>query len=132
MPLYPDRWKNLLNRYREDRPRRMLALDGGGIRGLISHRELMDLVPRTLQYGITLQESFAAPRIPIEQDLGRNFLYPRYNADLSRSGLDAPGFQDVDPDNIQKMDCPDNIPMLLSIGQAASAEVLPEHFGSFL
>jgi hypothetical protein len=81
---------------------------------------------------MTLQESFAAPRIPIEQDLGRNFLYARYNADLSRSGLDALGFPNVDPDNIQKMDCPDNIPMLLKIGQAASAEVLPEHFGSFL
>jgi hypothetical protein len=95
-------------------------------------RELMDLVPRSLQDGMTLQESFAAPRIPIEQDLGRNFLYARYNADLSRSGLDALGFPNVDPDNIQKMDCPDNIPMLLKIGQAASAEVLPEHFGSFL
>ena len=95
-------------------------------------RELMDLVPRSPQDGMTLQESFAAPRISIEQDLGRNFLYARYNADLSRSGLDALGFPNVDPDNIQKMDCPDNIPMLLKIGQAASAEVLPEHFGSFL
>jgi hypothetical protein len=95
-------------------------------------RELMDLVPRSLQDGMTLQESFAAARIPIEQDLGRNFLYARYNADLSRSGLNALGFPNVDPDNIQKMDCPDNIPMLLKIGQAASAEVLSEHFGSFL
>jgi hypothetical protein len=95
-------------------------------------RELMDLVPRSLQDGMTLQESFAAARIPIEQDLGRNFLYARYNADLSRSGLNALGFPNVDPDNIQKMDCPDNIPMLLKIGQAASAQVLSEHFGSFL
>ena len=36
MPIYPDRWKSLLDRYKEDRPRRMLALDGGGIRGLIT------------------------------------------------------------------------------------------------
>jgi uncharacterized protein len=36
MPIYPNRWKSLLDRYKDDRPRRMLALDGGGIRGLIT------------------------------------------------------------------------------------------------
>jgi hypothetical protein len=95
-------------------------------------RELMDLVPRSLQDGMTLQESYAAATIPITQDLGRNFLYARYNADLSRQGLDALGFQDVNAENIQKMDCPDNISTLLRIGQAASYQVSPEHFGSFL
>src|SRR5215831_3500744 len=29
-------WKNLRGRYEEDRPHRMLALDGGGIRGLLT------------------------------------------------------------------------------------------------
>src|SRR5580692_6766669 len=32
----PECWKDLLGRYQEKRPRRMLALDGGGIRGLIA------------------------------------------------------------------------------------------------
>src|ERR1039457_4147994 len=32
----PECWKNLRGRYEEDRPRRMLALDGGGIRGLLT------------------------------------------------------------------------------------------------
>src|SRR6516225_9471154 len=36
MPIHPDRWKSLYERYKDDRPRRMLALDGGGIRGLIT------------------------------------------------------------------------------------------------
>ena len=36
MLIYPDRWKSLRARYQEDRPHRMLALDGGGIRGLIT------------------------------------------------------------------------------------------------
>ena len=95
-------------------------------------RELMDLVPRDLQDGMTLEECYAAPKIPLTTDLGRSFIYARYNADLSRAGLNAMGFPAVDPDNIQKMDCPDNIPMLLKIGQATADKVQSEHFGSFL
>jgi hypothetical protein len=36
MPLDPARWKTLKGRYEEDRPHRMLAFDGGGIRGLLT------------------------------------------------------------------------------------------------
>ena len=36
MLLRPNEWKSLRSRYEEDRPHRMLALDGGGIRGLIT------------------------------------------------------------------------------------------------
>jgi uncharacterized protein len=36
MLIHPERWKDLRSRYEEDRPRRMLALDGGGIRGLVT------------------------------------------------------------------------------------------------
>ena len=32
----PECWKSLRTRYEKDRPHRMLALDGGGIRGLIT------------------------------------------------------------------------------------------------
>jgi len=95
-------------------------------------RELLDLVPRESREGMTLKECYAAPPVPLDQNLGRRFLYARYNADLSREGLSAMGFSEVDPEKIQKMDCPDNIPTLLKIGQAASAKVQPEHFGSFL
>jgi uncharacterized protein len=34
--IHPERWKLLRGRYEHERPRRMLALDGGGIRGLIT------------------------------------------------------------------------------------------------
>jgi hypothetical protein len=95
-------------------------------------RELMDLIPRRLEEGMTLDQGYAAPTIPLTTDLGRSFLYARFNADLSRQGLNLLKFPDVDPGNIQKMDCPDNIPILLRIGQAAADQVQPEHFGSFL
>jgi uncharacterized protein len=36
MLINPDRWQMLRSRYEADRPHRMLALDGGGIRGLIT------------------------------------------------------------------------------------------------
>jgi hypothetical protein len=94
--------------------------------------ELMDLVPRNITPEMTLQQGYAAPKIPLTRDLGRSFLYARYNADLSYAGLTSLGFPGVDPDSIQKMDCPSNIPALLEIGQAAASEVQLEHFGSFL
>src|SRR5215471_16059385 len=34
--IHPERWKSLRGRYEQDRPRRILALDGGGIRGLLT------------------------------------------------------------------------------------------------
>src|SRR5690349_7080865 len=34
--LRPNQWNALRSRYEQERPRRMLALDGGGIRGLIT------------------------------------------------------------------------------------------------
>jgi uncharacterized protein len=36
MLLHPERWKSLRPRYEQDRPHRMLALDGGGIRGILT------------------------------------------------------------------------------------------------
>jgi hypothetical protein len=36
MLIHPERWKSLRTRYQGDRPHRMLALDGGGIRGVLT------------------------------------------------------------------------------------------------
>jgi hypothetical protein len=95
-------------------------------------REILDLVPRQPIAGGTMEQQYAAPEIPLSTDLGRRFLYARYNADLSRKGLDSLGFANVDPASIQKMDAVENIEPLLAIGRAAGASVRVEHFGSFL
>ena len=94
-------------------------------------REMMDLVPRQLREGMTVEEQYAAPAVPLSTNLGRHFLYARYNADLSGAGLENLGFPQVDPASIQKMDAVGNIPVLLAIGRAAADRVDIDHFGSF-
>ena len=47
----------------------------------------------------------------------RSFLYARYNADLSRRGLDDLGFGNLDPASIQKMDAVENMSALTEIGR---------------
>jgi hypothetical protein len=95
-------------------------------------REIFDLVPRQPIAGGTMEQHYAAPEIPLSTDLGRRFLYARYNADLSRQGLDKRGFKAVDAASIQKMDAVENIEVLLSIGRAAGDSVNRAHFGPFL
>jgi hypothetical protein len=100
--------------------------------GGLLDREILDLVPREVVAGGTIEEQLAAPKIPLSTDLGRRFLYARYSADLSRRGLDLLGFPKVDPATIQKMDAVENIETLLEIGRAAGKSMQPAHFGSFI
>ncbi|MDH3697115.1 MAG: patatin-like phospholipase family protein [Flavobacteriaceae bacterium] len=63
----------------------------------------------------------------------KDFLYVRYNADLSDQGLIDLGFGHLDPKKIRQMDEPDNIQDLMDIGMAAAKnQVKMEHFGSFV
>jgi hypothetical protein len=99
--------------------------------GVHLDREILDLVPRQLADGMTMDQQYQAPEIPLSTGLGRQFLYARYNANLSRKGLDALGFQTVDPAIIQKMDAVENISVLTDIGRASGEFVKLSHFGSF-
>jgi hypothetical protein len=97
-------------------------------------REVLDMIPR--QGGVTgsVAERRKAPHLPLDQDLGRAFLYARYNVDLSDQGLTELGFGGIDKGAVRKMDnaTPENIEMLNQIGAAAGKQVRREHFGSFL
>jgi len=95
-------------------------------------RELLDLVPRQIREGMTMEEQYAAPTVPLSDNLGRNFLYARYNADLSATGLKNLELPQVNAASIQKMDAVENISALLQVGRAAAARVEAGHFGSFL
>ena len=61
------------------------------------------------------------------------FTYKRYNAELTRPGLDALGLTDVKPEDVQKLDSVENINDLQRVGQAvASQKVNAEHYEGFL
>lgn len=94
--------------------------------------EIMDLVPRVVPDDATKEQYYATAPIPLSTDLGRRFLYCRYNVDLSVKGLTALGFSKVDPATIQKMDAVENIPTLTDIGIAAGKQVDAAHFGPFI
>lgn len=81
---------------------------------------------------MSLEEQYAAPVVPLSTNLGRHFLYVRYNADLSDAGLKDLGFVNVNAASIQKMDAVENIPILLDIGRAAVKRAEADHFGCFL
>ncbi len=59
------------------------------------------------------------------------FTFARYNAELTRTGLDALGLQDVKPEQVQKLDSVEYVKDLQRIGKAVGKQVLADHFAGF-
>jgi uncharacterized protein len=60
------------------------------------------------------------------------FTYARYNAELSRDGLDALGLEHINPVHVQQMDSVDHIGELQQVGRTlAEQKVKAEHFVGF-
>jgi hypothetical protein len=95
-------------------------------------RELQDLTWRNKSFSCERAEWEAAEQLPLATDLGRAFLYARYNADLSSEGLEALGCGGLDPEKVQKMDGVDQIDNLLEIGERAGERIDLKHFGPFV
>jgi uncharacterized protein len=70
--------------------------------------------------------------VPLTVDCGRRFLYARYNADLSNTGLTALGLGALNPKEVQKMDAVGNIADLRRIGAAAAKSINVQNFAPFL
>lgn len=85
-------------------------------------REIGDLIPKN-EGGLA---------IPLTKDLGRAFIYARYNAELSFEGLRKMGLSDIDPKRVSKLDSVDALEDLSRVGQKLAEEVHLEHFGSFV
>jgi hypothetical protein len=84
--------------------------------------EIGDLIPR----------SATGDKLPLGVDLGRAFLYARYEAELTDKGLEGLGVRGVDPRKVQALDSVENMPQLATIGKALASQVDVTDFGSFL
>lgn len=63
---------------------------------------------------------------------GKLFSYVRYNAELTREGLDALGCATIEPDTVQQLDSVAGIPDLRAVGKAvAESKVVAAHFSGF-
>ncbi|MDT4898981.1 MAG: hypothetical protein QOH25_4058 [Acidobacteriota bacterium] len=60
------------------------------------------------------------------------FTYMRYNADLSRAGLNALGLPNIEPRNVQQMDSVDYISELQEVGREVAKQVNIDDFAGFL
>jgi patatin-like phospholipase/acyl hydrolase len=68
---------------------------------------------------------------PLEAD-GKLFTYMRYDAELTREGLDRLGCPRIEPETVQKLDSIDGIPELREVGDKLGETVKKEHFSGFL
>lgn len=101
--------------------------------GDVIDREIRDLTCRAIDEPCEEDAWMAAPHTPLSTDLGRAFLYTRYNADLSQDALNALRLTDIESSKVQKMDAVDQIPNLTRIGKAsAEQQVKLSHLGAFV
>ena len=128
-----------------DDPNRGLLENVGGLPGALMYAAMVDQdtncrfvgrcvhgAPLDREIGDMIPRNENREMISLSQDLGRKFLYARYNADLSREGLDAMGLNDIKPKNVQKLDSFDYIDDLRRVGRKVAEEIKLEHFGSFI
>lgn len=85
-------------------------------------REVGDLVPRNPDGSL----------VSLEKDLGRAFLYARYDAELTTDGLRGLGLAQIDPEKVSKLDSIEAMDDLERVGQAVAQEVKLDHFGAFV
>jgi uncharacterized protein len=74
------------------------------------------------------------PDVALEQDLGRDFLYARYNPELTRDGLEDLGLAAIDPARVAKLDSVAASDELLVVGRRYAEKFMKtqSHFGPFL
>jgi predicted acylesterase/phospholipase RssA len=91
--------------------------------GGVIDRELHDLVPA--------DPAIPDDPLPLDRDLGKLFLYVRYNAELTPEGLKQLELEDLDARRMRKMDDVDNAAGLTRIGEALGQKVKLAHLGNF-
>jgi patatin-like phospholipase/acyl hydrolase len=80
---------------------------------------------------------------PLDQEVGdmrgmagpaqpKLFTYLRYNADLTRDGLNALGLPHIRPQDVQQLDSVDHLHELQQVGEAVARAVDPRHYAGFV
>jgi len=108
-------------------------------------------IPSALMYAALNEQDFLCRTFgnclagdPLDREVGdmigkkgpampKLFTYLRYNAELTRDGLDALGLADIQPEDVQKLDSTEHIKELQQVGRAVvEKKVRPEHFAAFV
>jgi uncharacterized protein len=92
---------------------------GRCVAGAPLDREVGDLIPRTS----------TGEHVTLSEDLGRSFLYARYDATLTREGLQSIDCGDIDPGDVSLLDSVAHMDALWRVGCGAGAQVDVGAFG---
>ena len=84
--------------------------------------------PIDLELGDLIPRDGAGKVIPTAVDLNRQFLYARYNAELTSKWLNEHGLGDVDPSQVAQLDSVEHIHDLVRVGKAVADDLKIEHF----
>lgn len=111
-----------------------LAVPAALMGGALNEQDLLCRTFGTCRMGSDLDREIGNLRDPASgiAAVPRLFSYVRYNATLTRAGLDSLGLTDLDPAQVRKLDAVDNINDLQRIGQEVAKGVQSEHFTGFL
>ena len=86
---------------------------GRCVAGAPLDREVGDLIPRTS----------AGDHVPLSEDLGRSFLYARYDAMLTREGLESIKCGDINPGDVSLLDSVAHMDALWRVGTGVGSQV---------
>lgn len=95
---------------------------GRCVHGDVLDGEIGDMIPRDPD----------GDDIPLSTDLGRKFLYARYNASLSAKGLKDLGLEHINPEHVEKLNSIDYIDELLEIGERVAEDIDLNDFAPFI
>lgn len=87
-------------------------------------------IDRELKFMIPMDEE--GNLLPSDQGTPKQFLYARYNADLSREGLDEMRLNHIDSGHVREMDSVKYINELREVGKKAAEQISMKHFESFV
>lgn len=88
--------------------------------------------PIDMELGDMIPRGEDGQPVPLDRDLGRAFLYARYNVELTSKKLNEWGLGDVDPAAVSKLDSVQHLDDLSRVGKRLAQEVKLEHFGPFV